>query len=198
MALAAVAVGRGAEASLTPELTCVLGPLLIHGQYLPGACTFFKSIYETTKTKNVGSSTRHSCIFKVPVQKDKGFLLYCWEQNVFLCSVFSEKLFLCSLSPLSVLPKKSRVSLHSALGQVLIWHSWYCTFARGSVVLAKQSEWWAAAQLLCEMGSAHTKQSPVNLLLFLFPTKRNRYISRMFKNCNNLYTLVNNRVTTSV
>lgn len=40
LALAAVAVGRGAEASLTPEVTCVLGPVLLSGWYLPGTSTF--------------------------------------------------------------------------------------------------------------------------------------------------------------
>lgn len=83
LALAAVAVGRSAEASVTPEVTCVVGPVLIWGWYLPGTYTSFKSIYENIKTKNVGSSTRHfTCvihIFKVSVQKDKGFLLYCRE-----------------------------------------------------------------------------------------------------------------------
>lgn len=77
LALAAVAVGRGAEASLTPEVTCVPGPLLIWGWYLPGMCTSLKSIYENIKTKSTGSSTRHLCVFKVSVQKDEGFLLYC-------------------------------------------------------------------------------------------------------------------------
>lgn len=72
--MAAVGMGR---ASLTPEETCVLGPVLIQGWYLPGTCTFFKSVYKNIRTKNMGSSTRHLCVFKVSVQKDKGFLLYC-------------------------------------------------------------------------------------------------------------------------
>lgn len=191
--MAAVAVGR---ASYTWGDLCSRA-CVDTDWYLPSTCTFFKSIYKNIRTwvhVLQGTCVFSKCLFK----RIKAFF-YTVENK--MCSYSSAPFFhylyfqrrvqMCTVQMWGV-------SSFSTGAQVLIWHSWYCTFARGSVVLAKQSEWWASAQLLWKIGSAHTKQSPVNLLLFLFPTKRNCYISRMFKNCNNSYTLVNNRVTTSV
>lgn len=157
LALAAVAVGRGAEASLITEVTCVL--------VLTWYLHFLKINVWKHKNQECGFNTRHFCVFKVSVRA--------YRLSFILLRIKCVAVFLLPFSIISTSREEWGVSSFSTGAQVLIWHSWYCTFAWGSVVLAKQNKWWAAAQLLCEMGSAHTKQSPVNLLLFLFPTKRN-------------------------
>lgn len=54
---------------------------------------------------------------------------------------------------------------------------------------------WGGAKVLRTQGSTQCE-----VAIFLFPTERNCYISRMFKNYNNRYlsTLVNNKVTALV
>lgn len=149
--------------------------------------TFFKSIYEKrTRTLlllqgiSFGNTVHTSDLFK----RIKAFFYIIQSKR---CSWFSDP-FLVIATP------RENGCLHQHFGRCL------CDSVGTSHVLVAVSlqQTRMSGEQLCCCENTWNKVHTVTLILFLFPTRRNCYIARMFKNRNNLYTVVKNSVTTSV